>query len=156
MLKKYLITVLILLSFFTQMSSVSFAGEFVVDPAPNVLNRGIGGPNPANTSEDFLGIPIRNLGGPTGLLTILIQTAIIIASIGFFVYLIVGGIRWLTSGGDKVALQGARDSIVHALIGLIIIIAAYATIRILEAAFGLSIISGIKFPSPIPTPPPRP
>ena len=56
----------------------------------------------------------------------------------------------MTSGGDKVATQAARETITSALIGLLIVLSVYAIIRVLEAAFGLTILSGgIKFPSPI-------
>lgn len=98
---------------------------------------------------DATNFPIQDLGGTGGLLTALIQTSIILASIGFFVYLIIGGIRWLTSGGDKAATQGARDSITHAATGLLIVLAAYGIARIVEIAFGLNIVSGgITFPKP--------
>ena len=101
--------------------------------------------------KDRLNIPLKQLGGTNGAITILIQTAIIIASIGFFAYLIVGGIKWMVSGGDKAASQGARETITHALTGLIIVVGSYAIIRIIEAAFGVSIVTGgIKFPSPTP------
>ncbi|OGY27603.1 MAG: hypothetical protein A2802_00905 [Candidatus Woykebacteria bacterium RIFCSPHIGHO2_01_FULL_43_29] len=122
------------------------AGEFVVGVGPG-KGVGLGG---VLSGDNFLGIPIRDLGGAGGLLTILIQTATIIAGIGFFLYLLFGGLRWMTSGGDKVATQAARETITSALIGLLIVLSVYAIIRVLEAAFGLTILSGgIKFPSPI-------
>src|SRR3989344_4921038 len=122
------------------------AGEFVVGVGPG-KGVGLGG---VLSGDNFLGIPIRDLGGAGGLLTILIQTATIIAGIGFFLYILFGGLRWMTSGGDKVATQAARETITSALIGLLIVLSVYAIIRVLEAAFGLTILSGgIKFPSPI-------
>ena len=125
------------------------AGEYTVDPG---TNQGIGGGTNAGTpgrTGNFLGIPIRDLGGDKGLLTILLQTSLIFAGIGFFIYLIFGGIKWLVSGGDKTAMQSAKDTLTQAFTGLIIIIAVYGVIVILERLFGLSILSrGIKFPTP--------
>ena len=50
-----------------------------------------------------------------------------------FMYLIWGGIDWITSGGDKGKTEGARNKITAAVIGLIVLAAAYA---ILQIAFG--------------------
>ena len=72
---------------------------------------------------------------------------LVIASILLFLYLILGGVQWLTSGGDKLATQAARDRITAALTGLLIILAVYGVFKILEAAFGISVLTGIKFPT---------
>ncbi len=135
------------LSFITLLTSAitnAMAAPFVVDPG---TGQGIGGIHVAGQPRDkFLGIPIRDLGE---LLSILVQSAIILAGVAFFVYLLFGGIRWLTSGGDAKATQSARDSIATALVGLIIVVSTYGIIRIVEGAFGITILSGnIVFPSP--------
>lgn len=71
---------------------------------------------------------------------------LIVASILLFLYLILGGVQWLTSGGDKLATQAARDRITAALTGLLIILAVWGVFRIIEAAFGISVLGGIKVP----------
>ena len=38
-----------------------------------------------------------------------------------FLYLLTGGLSWLTSGGDKSKLETARDKITNALVGLVIV-----------------------------------
>jgi hypothetical protein len=55
-----------------------------------------------------------------------VKTAIVIGAIIFFVFLIWGGIQWLSSGGDKTAVQQARDRLTHAIIGLIILALSWA------------------------------
>lgn len=52
---------------------------------------------------------------------ILIIAGILIA-LGFLIY---GGIKWIMSGGDKAKVQAARDTIIGAIIGLIIVLVAY-------------------------------
>ena len=47
-----------------------------------------------------------------------------------FMYLIWGGIDWITSGGDKGKTEGARNKITAAVIGLIVLAAAYAILTI--------------------------
>lgn len=55
---------------------------------------------------------------------------IALAALAFLVW---GGIKWLTSQGDKTAVEGARDHIVNAVIGLIVIFLAYLIVNILLA-----------------------
>ncbi|OGY27605.1 MAG: hypothetical protein A3F33_02350 [Candidatus Woykebacteria bacterium RIFCSPHIGHO2_12_FULL_43_10] len=72
---------------------------------------------------------------------------LVIASILLFLYLILGGVQWLTSGGDKMATQAARDRITAALTGLLIILSVYGVFKILEAAFGINVLGNIKLPT---------
>lgn len=88
--------------------------------------------------------PFPDLGQLIGQILVIV---IILASILLFIYLVIGGLQWLTSGGDKAAAQAARDRITAALTGLIIILAAFALVRILEAAFGIRVLSGISVPT---------
>lgn len=70
-----------------------------------------------------------------------INVIIIVAGIIFFFMLLIGGIQWLTSGGDKGGTEAARGRITAALIGLIIVFAAWAIVKLLESVFGLNIIT---------------
>lgn len=48
-------------------------------------------------------------------------------------FLVWGGFKWLVSEGDKNAVEGARNHIVNALIGLIVIFLSYLVVNILLA-----------------------
>ena len=76
-----------------------------------------------------------------------IQLILIVAALIFFFLLIIGGIRWMTAGGDKEKAGAARGQLTSALIGLAIVFAAWAVIRLIEALFGISILSGLTIPS---------
>lgn len=102
-------------------------------------------------------IPIQDFNNPTHrwqfgdlgqLMTILLQAVIIVAGLGAFAYLILGGIQYLTSGGEKAQVEAARNRITYAVVGLVIIIGTYALTRIIETIFGISIVSGICWPGP--------
>ncbi len=54
-----------------------------------------------------------------------------IAVFASFIFIILGGISWITSGGDKQKLEKARGTIVFAIIGLIISISAFTIIHFL-------------------------
>lgn len=62
---------------------------------------------------------------------------IIISGLLVFIFLVWGGIEWLTSGGDKGKVEAARNRIVNALIGIAIIAAAWALTRIIAYFFGV-------------------
>lgn len=69
-----------------------------------------------------------------------IQGAILIAALLVFGYLILGGIQWITSGGDKAKTQEARDKITAALVGLAVVASAWAVMLIIQYFFGITIL----------------
>lgn len=73
-----------------------------------------------------------------GIIRFILIAAFVIA----FIMLLVGGIRWILAGGDEKAVASARGTITAALIGLVIVLVAFALIRLVEIFFGVQIISG--------------
>lgn len=51
------------------------------------------------------------------------------------IMIIIGGIRYATSNGDAGAIKGAKDTILYAVIGLIVAILAYAIVNFVVGAF---------------------
>lgn len=51
------------------------------------------------------------------------------------IMIIIGGIRYATSNGDSSAIQGAKNTILYAVIGLIVAILAYAIVNFVVTAF---------------------
>lgn len=70
-----------------------------------------------------------------------IRLILVVAALVSFVFLIAGGIRWITSGGDKEGTAKAQSTITAALIGLLIVFASWAIIRLLETFFGIPILT---------------
>lgn len=58
-----------------------------------------------------------------------------------FFFLLVGGMQWILAGGDKEGTEKARKRITAALIGLAVVFSAYALALLVEAIFGVSILS---------------
>jgi hypothetical protein len=73
------------------------------------------------------------------LFSALVTAAFVIASLIALAFLIFGGIKWITSGGDKAGVESARNMIVAALVGLVITFLAYLLLTILFNFFGLDI-----------------
>lgn len=45
------------------------------------------------------------------------------------IMLIIGGIRYVVSGGDQNAVQGAKNTILYAIIGIVVAFLAFAAVR---------------------------
>lgn len=71
----------------------------------------------------------------------LIRLTLVVVSLVFFAILVLGGIRWITSRGDKQAVEDARNQITHALIGLAIVFVAWAIVRLIGNLFGVDILN---------------
>lgn len=72
----------------------------------------------------------------------IIRFILLVAFVIAFVMLLVGGIRWILAGGDEKSVEKARNTITAALIGLVIVLVAFALIKLVETFFGVQIISG--------------
>ncbi len=70
-----------------------------------------------------------------------VKLALIVAALIAFGFLIFGGIKWIMSGGDKEATAKAQSTITSALIGLLVVFAAWAIIRLIETFCGISILT---------------
>lgn len=55
-----------------------------------------------------------------------IQTLLSFVGVLLLGYLLYGGFRWMTAGGDTSKVKEARQYITNAIIGLVIIVASYA------------------------------
>lgn len=97
---------------------------------------------PSGTEFDAL----KNITIP-GIISGLIKLALIVAAIIFFFMLVIGGIRWILSGGDKTAMEAARGQITAALVGLVIVFSAFAIVQLIKILFGVDILGGLQLPS---------
>lgn len=61
-----------------------------------------------------------------GLVSGLLSLILVVAAIVFFFILVIGGVKWIMSGGDKAHTESARNQITAALVGLVIVFAAWA------------------------------
>lgn len=68
------------------------------------------------------------LGGVVGSFLTFAFVVVGIVALGFLIY---GGFKWLTSEGDKTAVEGARNHIFAAIIGLIVIFLSYLVVNLL-------------------------
>lgn len=87
--------------------------------------------------------PLGNLSGTdffSRLIPAGVGIAFVIGVLYFFYMLITGSIQWISSGGDKQSLESARGTITNAIVGIIVLFATYAIIKVLETFFGISLL----------------
>jgi len=90
---------------------------------------------------------------PGDIISTVIKLILIVAAVIAFIFLVAGGIKWITSGGDKEGTQAAQKTLTAALIGLLIVFAAWAIMQLLSRFFGIEILSELKIPQIVPTGP---
>lgn len=99
----------------------------ITNPVLGPRLQGLVGGNP----QSFFALLIPNL----------FTLVLVLGSVVFFWWLIMGAIKWIISEGEKSNLQGAKDQITHALIGLFFLFSVFAIAKTLEFFFGVKILT---------------
>lgn len=73
--------------------------------------------------------PGKSLAGKSGYVSGITNTLITIAGAIAVIVIIIGGIRYITSTGDATRVKQAKDTILYGVIGLIVVIMAYAIVN---------------------------
>lgn len=100
-------------------------GATCVDPAQPV-------PVPRNSLFGFFG-PAGQFTA-TGLILAIIEIALAIVGLISVLFVIVGGFRYVTSSGNEEQTEGAKKTITHAIIGVVIVVLAFVVIRVITNA----------------------
>ena len=100
---------------------------------------------------NFSGIgPVGNVIGKSwfdvipsfvGVISRIIGVLTVAGGIWFIFQIFLGAINWLSSSGDKQQLDNAKKRLTNAIIGLIVVVLAYALIGIIGAFVGLNIFN---------------
>lgn len=69
----------------------------------------------------------------------IVAAGFIISGIAFFLIFVMGGVEYLTSGGDKGKTGQAQQRITAALIGLTIVASSWAIYQIVLTFFGINL-----------------
>lgn len=75
-----------------------------------------------------------------GMVSGFIKLILVVAGLAFFFILVIGGVKWIISGGDKAHTEGARNQITAALVGLVIVFSAWAILQLINTFFGVNIL----------------
>jgi len=81
------------------------------------------------------GMP-EELFGDTGVFTQITNTALMIVGIISVIMLVWGGLRYVMSGGDSKKVTDAKNTVLYAIIGLIIAVLSYAIVNFVLNSLG--------------------
>ena len=76
----------------------------------------------------------------TGVISNIIGLMTIVAGIWFMFQFITAGISWISAGGNKESVAGARDRMRNALIGMVVVVAAWAIVGLMGNLLGIDIL----------------
>ena len=93
--------------------------------------------NPALSAN----VPIEPGAGLAFYIGNLWRTVVTVGGIAFLLYLVWGGIEWMTAGGDKGKIEMAQHKITGALIGLVLLIASYAITFFVQSVFKINLLA---------------
>ena len=65
-----------------------------------------------------------------------ISVILAIAGIAFFIVLVLGGFKYLTSGGDPKAIDSAKKTLTYGIGGMIVLALAFLFLRFIEVFTG--------------------
>ena len=75
------------------------------------------------------------------LIPALLSALLVIGVVVFLFFLLLGAIQWITAGGDKGKLEGAKTHLTNAIIGVFILLSFFAIVSLVECFFGIGLRS---------------
>lgn len=77
----------------------------------------------------------------SSLISTMVTIILIVGALYFIFQLMTGGVDWIRAGSDKTALEASRGKIVSAVLGLVVLLSAWAIFSLVEAVFGIDILN---------------
>ncbi len=87
---------------------------------------------PGGVPQGGLAVTSKVIGNVTSIMLILT----VILSL---IFLIVGGMQWIQSGGDKQKVAGARARITYAIIGLVVALVSFFIVNVVGLIFNVKL-----------------
>lgn len=73
---------------------------------------------------------------PKNIPQLIVNILFMVAAFLAVAYLMYGGIKWITSRGDKIAVESARKHIMAAVIGLVVVAASFFILQVIFSILG--------------------
>jgi hypothetical protein len=74
------------------------------------------------------------------LVSIIVNLLFIVSGIIFIFIFVIGGLRYIFSGGDEKNIAGAKSQMTAGIIGILIVFAAFAIVRFIQFFTGVAIV----------------
>lgn len=92
-----------------------------------IINENLG---QISTTQQAGGMVVYILSRVIGFLTVA-------ASLWFLIQILIGGLSWISAGGEKNKLTEARERLTNSFIGLVVVVAAWAILALTGVFFGV-------------------
>jgi hypothetical protein len=119
---KYFLTIIIILSYF--LANYSFVFADTPTPAGKQFNRGLDNTAKGTGHVDASNKPVY--GSPSVIIGSVIKIILSFLGVLFLILMIYGGFVWMKAMGNEQEVTKAKSILTNAIIGLIIVLAAYA------------------------------
>lgn len=93
----------------------------------------------SKVATEFQALCRASTGEVSGIIGPAITFIFVIAVIIALFFLLFGAVRWITSGGDKAAIESARGQIIASIVGLVILFFGFLIFNIILQFFRLNI-----------------
>jgi hypothetical protein len=141
-MKKYLLVSLVSLSVFglTQFFNSPVQAQFDAAKEESCEGIGVSGTNPDTGEEfDFVNCDDPNIGASNidSILEIALNLLSLVAGVIAVIMIIIAGIKFLTSQGDPAKVASARNTVIYAIVGIIIVAMSQIIVRfVIDRAAG--------------------
>lgn len=68
-----------------------------------------------------------------------VRAILAMAGITLFILLVIGGFKFITSGGDPKAIEGARNTLTYAILGLVVLLLSYVILVLIKTITGVDV-----------------
>lgn len=110
---------------------LGFAAVPFAQPAYAGFDQGIGDGASSAQGED----QSDDLFGESGIFRTITNVLLFLIGAISVIMLIIGGIRYTVSGGDSTAVTSAKNTILYAVVGIIVALLAYAVVNFVLTSF---------------------
>ena len=127
-IKTLIMMSLLVLGFSAAVTGVFNYGAVMASSGSFTLKDGIDSAKPAEAPEDLF--------GNAGIFQTVVNVLLFLIGAVSVIMIIYGGIRYVTSAGEAKGVESAKNTILYAIVGLIISILAYAIVNFVVGSFG--------------------
>jgi len=86
------------------------------------------------------------------ILSTVITVITVVGGLAFIIYFTMGGLKWITAGGDKTKIQEAQTQMTQGIVGLVVITVGLFVVGIIGGILGIDFLNPFNTLSKIWTP----
>jgi cytochrome bd-type quinol oxidase subunit 2 len=80
----------------------------------------------------------------SGTLSTIITSLTVVGGLAFVIFFTLGGLKWLTAGGDKAKVSEAQQQMTQGVIGLVAMVAGLFVVGVVGGVLGIDILNPFK------------